>query len=211
MSGAKVFGQILQTLRSQENSLYKFAGLVQHANKSTRRRHGDFLKVPDPIPYAGNFPRREELVYEEPSAQDIIGKVNKEIRSDTLSRLFAVVHIAGKQFKITTEDIIMIQGLWAPDVGDRVRFEKVLLAGSPSFTLVGRPLLPKDLVKIEATVIEKTLSYTQLFFILKKRENYRRLKFHKTPLSMVRINSIDVVGQVDEFNEVEGLRPNVVL
>jgi large subunit ribosomal protein L21 len=224
----KAFGQVFHTFRSQENALYRLSGLIQSANRAhhpgnrnrrmTRGRHDDFLKEPTPIPYAGRLPRTFEQMggQEYPqeaqfSAEAVIAKVNNEIKTDTQSRLFAVIHIAGKQFKITTEDIIIIQGMWAPDVGDRIRLEKVLLAGSPSYTLVGRPLLPRDLVKIEGTVIEKTLSHTQIFFFLKKRKNTRRLKFDRTPLSMIRINSIDVVGLVDEFKEVEGLRPNVVV
>lgn len=97
----------------------------------------------------------------------------------------------------------MVQETWPPDVGDRLRLEKViynlnivlvkkdsksirfsdfsclkqvLLVGGANFTLIGRPLLPRDLVKIEGTIIEKTLSYTKLNFILKKRQNFRRLK-----------------------------------
>lgn len=53
---------------------------------------------------------------------------------------------------------------------------QVLLVGSKDFTLIGCPLLDNELVRVEATVIEKTLSYTKLHFKMVKRENYRRLK-----------------------------------
>ena len=57
---------------------------------------------------------------------ETIDEVNKEIQTKAHGRLFAVIHIAGKQFKITTDDIIVVQGYWAPDIGDRIRLEKVL-------------------------------------------------------------------------------------
>ena len=44
-------------------------------------------------------------------------------------------------------------------IGQRIKIEKVLLIGSKDFTLIGRPLLPRDLINVEATVVEKTLSH----------------------------------------------------
>lgn len=53
---------------------------------------------------------------------------------------------------------------------------KVLLVGGKDFTLVGRPLMDDGLVRVEATVIEKTLSYTKLHFAWVHMEKYKRLK-----------------------------------
>ena len=52
-------------------------------------------------------------------------KINSALQSSDVGRLFAVIHIAGKQRKVTTEDIILIQHYFAPNVGDRIRLEKV--------------------------------------------------------------------------------------
>ena len=67
--------------------------------------------------------------------------VNKSALSDRSSRKFAVVHLAGSQFKVTTEDVIMVRGPFYPTIGDRIRLEKVLLAGAKDFTVVGKPML----------------------------------------------------------------------
>jgi large subunit ribosomal protein L21 len=40
----------------------------------------------------------------------------------------------------------------------------VLLVGSRDFTLVGRPILPSDLVRVDATVVEKNLEKTAVSF-----------------------------------------------
>jgi len=57
---------------------------------------------------------------------EFIDSINDKIESNECGRLFAVLHIAGKQFKVTSGDIIIVQGNWAPDIGDLLRFEKVI-------------------------------------------------------------------------------------
>ncbi|KAK7476278.1 hypothetical protein BaRGS_00032471 [Batillaria attramentaria] len=51
--------------------------------------------------------------------------------------------------------------LFHQTVGDRLRLEKVLLVGGRDFTLIGQPMISRDHVKVEATVIEKTLSHNR--------------------------------------------------
>ena len=48
------------------------------------------------------------------------------------------------------------------DIGTRITLDKVTLVGSRDFTLLGRPVLPRDLVRVEATVVEKNLSKTEV-------------------------------------------------
>ena len=48
------------------------------------------------------------------------------------------------------------------DIGTRITLDKVTLVGSTDFTLMGRPVLPRDLVRVEATVVEKNLSKTEV-------------------------------------------------
>jgi len=36
-----------------------------------------------------------------------------------------VVHIDGKQRKVTTEDLVVINGFFPPQIGDKIRLEKV--------------------------------------------------------------------------------------
>jgi len=196
------FGNILSTVGIRRyGSQTIFTTRISEANKQ-RPRPGETT--------GRSIPAFDNAEQDEIERKNIIAQVNTEIQNHSHGRLFAVIHVAGKQFKVTTNDIIMVQETWPPDVGDRLRLEKVLLVGGANFTLIGRPLLPRDLVKIEGTVIEKTLSYTKLHFILKKRQNFRRLKFNKTLYSMVRINSIEFDGLVDERKDIEGMRPSHV-
>lgn len=97
--------------------------------------------------------------------------------------------------------------------------------GSTDFTLVGRPIIDKSLVKITATVIEKTLSHTKTHFKKKRRKQYKRINctyllmfinksnfqqfntylVYRLQQTMLRINSIEVTGEVNNPKEVTGL------
>ena len=70
--------------------------------------------------------------------------------------------------------------------------EKVLLVGADDFTLIGRPLLGRDLVRVEATVIEKTVSWPKINMRFRKRQNYLRKKIITNPQTVLRINTIEI-------------------
>ncbi|XP_043473668.1 39S ribosomal protein L21, mitochondrial [Leptopilina heterotoma] len=142
---------------------------------------------------------------DEQLATDVIKEINNQIATEKAGRLFAVVQICGKQFKVTTNDIIVIQGYWPPNAGDELKLEKVLLVGSKDFTLVGRPILNNELVNIDATVIEKTFSTTKTHFRFQPRKQFRRIHFLRIQHTMLRIKSINVMGKVGEVKEFEGL------
>uniref|UniRef100_A0A8C4J837 Large ribosomal subunit protein bL21m n=1 Tax=Dromaius novaehollandiae TaxID=8790 RepID=A0A8C4J837_DRONO len=86
------------------------------------------VKLPDPV---------EEAKYH----AEVVQKVNEMIATGQYGRLFAVVHFASKQWKVTSEDLIMMDNVLEAECGDRIRMEKVLLVGADDFTLIGRPLL----------------------------------------------------------------------
>ncbi|XP_012055104.1 PREDICTED: 39S ribosomal protein L21, mitochondrial [Atta cephalotes] len=136
---------------------------------------------------------------------DVTNEINNQIATDSIGRMFAVVQVCGKQFKITEHDIIIIEGFWPPNIGDQLKLEKVLLVGSKDFTLIGRPILNRELVSVDATVIEKTLSHTKTRFRFRPRKQYRRINFYRIQHTMLRINSININGNINEKKEVEGL------
>ncbi|XP_063708353.1 large ribosomal subunit protein bL21m [Culicoides brevitarsis] len=132
-------------------------------------------------------------------------KVLKNIETLTAKenegRLFAIVHLLGKQFKVTDGDIILLEGYWAPNIGDKIRIDKVLLAGGKDFTLIGTPLVKPGLVDVQATVIEKTLTHTKTNFKKKKTRQYMRINFVRNQNTMVRINSITLKGQMADLEK----------
>lgn len=51
--------------------------------------------------------------------------MNELIATGQYGRLFAVVHFASRQWKITSEDLILIENHIPAECGDRIRMEKV--------------------------------------------------------------------------------------
>uniref|UniRef100_F6QZ32 Large ribosomal subunit protein bL21m n=1 Tax=Macaca mulatta TaxID=9544 RepID=F6QZ32_MACMU len=127
-----------------------------------------------------------------PSPTEVVRRVNELIATGQYGRLFAVVHFASRQWKVTSEDLILIGNELDLACGDRIRLEKVLLVGADNFTLLGKPLLGKDLVRVEATVIEKTESWPRIIMRFRKRKNFKKKRIVVTPQTVLRINSIEI-------------------
>ncbi|XP_059831493.1 39S ribosomal protein L21, mitochondrial [Hypanus sabinus] len=142
------------------------------------------IKLPDPMEEAKHH-------------LEVIQNVKALIATGAYGRLFAVVHFASRQWKVTNEDLILIENHIEADCGDRIRLEKVLLVGGDNFTLIGRPLLGRDLVRVEATVIEKTESWPRVHFRFKRRKRYRRTKINVQPQTVLRINTVEVAPALD--------------
>lgn len=103
-----------------------------------------------------------EHVHHDREIEQLYTKVNQLTQDQYQNRLFAVIQIGSEQRKVTTEDIICKVDEFHPTIGDRIRFEKVLLVGGADFTVIGRPILSPHFVRVEGLVIEKTLSQTQM-------------------------------------------------
>jgi len=129
----------------------------------------------------------------EKESKRVAEQINKELRpGGASSRLFAVIHAAGKQRKVTVEDIIILDKPVDADIGDRIRLNKVLLVGGKNFTVIGRPILGASQAHVEATVLEKTLSHGKIMFWYHRRKNHRVFKLKKDSHTVLRINSIEL-------------------
>lgn len=95
--------------------------------------------------------------------KDVIATCNKLIE-ERASRNFAIVHLLGKQWRVTDGDLVVVEGYWPPNIGDKIKLDKVLLAATKDFSLIGRPLVQPGLVTVTATVISKGLSHTRVHF-----------------------------------------------
>lgn len=145
------------------------------------------------------WPEQPDLVSEEEERSQhaaVVSTVNHRIHRQDFGRLFAVVHFAGRQWKVTNEDLILIENHVEAECGERIRMEKVLLVGAEDFTLVGRPLLGKELVRVEATVIEKTESWPKVHMSFWKRHRFQRKRIIVQPQTVLRVNSIDLAPRL---------------
>eukprot|EP00128_Syssomonas_multiformis_P006934 Colp12_sorted_trinity150504_noHs@18913 len=124
-------------------------------------------------------------------ATSLVATLNSSIQSEEQKSLFAVVQLAGKQFKVTKNDIVVVNKLKV-DVGAQIKLEKVLMLGSPSVSVIGTPLIDKEKVEVFATVIEQTREAKKIVFKKKRRKGYTRRIGHRQYITFLRINDIVV-------------------
>ncbi|XWS18392.1 hypothetical protein CRYUN_Cryun32bG0039600 [Craigia yunnanensis] len=91
--------------------------------------------------------------------------------------VFAVIQIGSHQFKVSNGDCIFTERLKFCEVNDKLILNKVLLLGSPTQTIIGRPILPD--AAVHAVVEEHALDAKVIIFKKKRRKNYRRTKGHR--------------------------------
>ncbi|KAL3627772.1 hypothetical protein CASFOL_029135 [Castilleja foliolosa] len=102
--------------------------------------------------------------------------------------VFAVVQIGSHQFKVSNRDSIYVERLKHCDVNDKLILNKVLLLGSQTQTIIGRPILPD--AAVHAVVEEHALDAKVIIFKKKRRKNYRRTNGHRQELTKLRITDI---------------------
>ncbi|KXZ54233.1 hypothetical protein GPECTOR_5g324 [Gonium pectorale] len=100
-------------------------------------------------------------------------------------RVFAVVALAGTQFKVTTDDIIFVNQLPNVEVNDVLALDRVLLLGSRAQTIVGRPVVPGATVL--AAVEEHFRDGKVHVFKTKKRKRYRKYQGPRPNMTTLRI------------------------
>lgn len=135
--------------------------------------------------------------------QDFFRKVNQDIEQKRQhGRLFAICHLYGQQHMFTEGDLIMVNKHFPADIGSRIKLEKCMFVGGENVSLVGRPVLDRDLVHIEATVIEKTMSHTvSNIVVIPRTSGKRRFYFQRMPLTTLRINEIEICHKLNESQD----------
>jgi len=103
--------------------------------------------------------------------------------------MFAIVSIAGQQFKVTEGQEIFVHQL-AANEGDEVSFEEVLLLDNDGSVQVGTPHLRGS--NVRATVVGHQKGDKVIIFKKKRRKGYRVKNGHRQSFTKLRIDSITV-------------------
>eukprot|EP00890_Picochlorum_soloecismus_P003006 jgi/Picsp_1/3706/NSC_06542-R1_50s ribosomal protein l21 len=111
--------------------------------------------------------------------------------------IFAVVELSGTQYKVTPDDLIVTEKLSGVDINDRIILNRVLLVGSQSKTVVGRPYIPN--ATVSAAIEEQFLDGKVIVFKKRRRKNSRRTNGHRQPLTSLRILSISDGSDTDTY------------
>uniref|UniRef100_A0A7V3YM24 Large ribosomal subunit protein bL21 n=1 Tax=Candidatus Caldatribacterium californiense TaxID=1454726 RepID=A0A7V3YM24_9BACT len=105
--------------------------------------------------------------------------------------MFAIVEAAGKQYKVTEGSLLQVDCVLAP-VNEEVAFDRVLLARKNGEILVGRPYLEN--VQVRGRVLSVGKGKKVIVFKYKPKVNYRRKRGHRQPVTLVRIEKIEIKG-----------------
>jgi large subunit ribosomal protein L21 len=103
------------------------------------------------------------------------------------SNMYAVVEIAGKQFKVAENQSIYVHRL-AAEEGSKVSFDRVLLVENNGQTKVGTPVISGSTV--EAKVISHVKGDKVLVFKKKRRKGYAVKRGHRQQFTRIHIESI---------------------
>jgi large subunit ribosomal protein L21 len=105
--------------------------------------------------------------------------------------MYAVFVDGSRQFRVKEGDLIKVD-FREVQPGQSLEFKRVLLLKGDGAAEVGAPAL--DGFRVLADVHEQT-SIKQVIQYFRRRKNYRRLKGHRQPYTMVRIKHILRAGQ----------------
>jgi large subunit ribosomal protein L21 len=112
--------------------------------------------------------------------------------------MYAIVEIAGQQFKVEKDQKIFVHRLEAEE-GKKVSLDKVLLIDTGRKTSVGDPVVKG------ATVSAKVISHMKgdkvLVFKKKRRKGYQKLNGHRQYLTQIQIEGISEKGGVEKKEE----------
>ena len=101
--------------------------------------------------------------------------------------MFAIINIAGKQFKVEEGDQLKVPHL-STEVGKSLVFDKVLLTNDNSNVELGSPILKN--VSVSATVVDHGRDRKIRIFKKKRRKGYKRKNGHRQRFSLIKIDSI---------------------
>ncbi|GAA4273495.1 50S ribosomal protein L21 [Aquimarina gracilis] len=105
--------------------------------------------------------------------------------------MYAIVEIAGQQFKVAKDQKVFVHRL-AGEEGDKVSFDKVLLAADGDKVTLGAPAI--DGAQVGAKITRHLKGDKVIVFKKKRRKGYRVKNGHRQALTEIVIESIVTSG-----------------
>ncbi len=102
--------------------------------------------------------------------------------------MYAVVEVAGKQYRVSKDDKLYIPKMSANE-GEEVTFDKVLLSGSGADVSIGTPLV--EGASVTAEVLAHVKADKVLVLRKKRRKGFRTLNGHRQQYTRVQIKSLN--------------------
>jgi large subunit ribosomal protein L21 len=105
--------------------------------------------------------------------------------------MYAIVEIAGQQFKVEKDDEIFVHRMDV-EPGAHVEFKEVLLVDNNGKINVGMPFVEDS--KVSGTVIEHARGDKVIVFKKKRRKGFQKETGHRQDFSKILIETITVKG-----------------
>ncbi len=103
--------------------------------------------------------------------------------------MYAIVNIAGQQFKVEEGQELFVHRLSASE-GDSVTFDEVFLLDNGGSVSVGTPTV--NSAAVTATVLEHVKGDKVIIFKKKRRKGYRVKNGHRQCFSKIKVDSIAI-------------------
>jgi len=103
--------------------------------------------------------------------------------------MYAIIDIAGQQFKVKKEQKVFVHRLDAEE-GSKVSFNKVLLIDNEGEVAVGSPNVAG--ASISAKILNHCRADKVLVFKKNRRKGYQKLNGHRQDLTQIQIEEINV-------------------
>lgn len=98
--------------------------------------------------------------------------------------MFAIVKIAGKQFKVEKDQTLFVPKI-SGDAGSKVEFSDVVMADSN-----GNLTFSNSGVKIQAEILDHVQGDKVIAYKQKRRKGFRKKKGHRTQYTKIKISDI---------------------
>ena len=103
--------------------------------------------------------------------------------------MFALIEASGKQYQVQEGSIIQLDSFQGK-IKDEVVFDRVLIIRKEEQVMVGHPYIKGAQVK--GVILRNGKSKKVVVFKYKPKIKYRRLTGHRQPLSLIKIQSIEL-------------------
>lgn len=101
--------------------------------------------------------------------------------------MYAIVDIAGQQFKVEKGQEIFVHRLEG-EKGAKLDFEKVMLIDHDGKTVVGTPVI--DGAMVHGTIMDHVRGDKVFVFKKKRRKGFKKFNGHRQDLSLIKIEDI---------------------
>ncbi|HEU0135853.1 MAG TPA: 50S ribosomal protein L21 [Flavobacterium sp.] len=121
--------------------------------------------------------------------------------------MYAIVEIAGQQFKVSKDLKVYVNRLTDKE-GDAISFAKVLLLDDNGTVSLGAPAV--EGASVEATVLQHLKGDKVIVFKKKRRKGYKKRNGHRQYLTQIQISGITLPGsnKKKQAKETEAVTEN---